>query len=707
MVSRVLTRKLGRDLRTRKGSLAALLAIVVIGVGCFVGMASVYRDLEGSRRQYYTRYRLADFWIDLKRAPQWTVGQVAEIPNVRRARGRVHMAVRIQPNGWREPLPGTAISMPSDRRPRLNDLRLRTGTWFSGPEAREVILNHSFAEAHGIRPGRRIHVLLLDKLHELLVVGTAMSPEFVYLMPADGGLAPDPARFGVMYMPERFLQASCDLRGAFNEIIGLVHDRSSEAMARTNDRIERRMDAFGVTNTTPYDQQPSIRYLADELRGLRISAVVVPVLFLGVAALVLNVLMGRLVSQQRSVIGTLRALGLGRAAVTRHYVGYGLAVGLAGGLGGILLGLGIEHAMLGVYRPFFALPGIRPHFYTELYLGALGLSSAFAVLGTLKGVRMATRLTPAEAMRPPLPEKAGRVLPERIRPLWRRLGFAGRMSLRTMFRNPLRSGVSLLASAIATGLIVMAFSNMAALDYLMDYQFSRIVHHDIAVTLRDPKPLEAADEMAGLPGVSRVEPELTVPADLTNGARKKRVGVTGLMPGARMHTPLGEDGNLIRIPKRGLVLTRKLAELLGAGVGDRVRLRPLIGRREQTFAPVTAIVPTYLGLSAYADLRYLSGLLGERAVANTLKARLNRPEAPPGLLEQLQRRPAVVGMNRRVRSFEQLEETFGASMGAVLAVMILFAGMIAFGSVLNAAMVSLSERRREVGTLRVMGFTPC
>jgi putative ABC transport system permease protein len=551
-----------------------------------------------------------------------------------------------------------------------------------------------------------LKALMLDRQHELLVIGTATSPEFVYLIPADGGFAPDPARFGVLYLQESFLQRSGDLDGAYNQVIGLVHDRSPGALANTLDLLARRLDSYGVTQTADAREQPSVRYLDDELEGLKIQARVMPSVFLGVAALVLNILIGRMVGQQRTVIGTLRAVGYTPSAMTRHYLAHGLAIGAIGAILGVSLGLWIQSAMVDIYRQFFALPGLRAHLYPTIALTALAISLVFAVLGTLKGVRAAARLQPADAMRPAPPETGGRVLPERIPGLWRRLPFRWKMVLRTVFRNPFRSAVSVLASVIATALIFTALSMVDALDYLIHYQFERLAHQDITVVLRDPGDRRSVDEIRRLPSVLAAEPQLTVSCDLSHGPYRKRIGVTGLPPGNRLHTPLDRTGHPISIPERGLILTRKLAELLRVTPGDTVRLRPLVGRRSQVAATVTGTVDSFLGLSAYAHIDYLSELLGEDRVINGVLAITDTGTAGAALLEALQRRPAVIGISERARALAQLDRTFGETMGIMIAIMVLFAGTIAFGSVLNATLVSLSERQREVSTLRVLGYSP-
>lgn len=707
MVGHTLLRKMRRDIRQRRWSLLVLTAIMTVGVGCYVGMASVWHDMDRSRTHYYADYRLADFSIDLKRLPTPELERIRGLPNVKHVRGRVYMGALIDLPGILEPIPGTAISLPSDRRAVLNDVQLRSGTWFSGASDREVILNDSFARANGLKPGSRIKVLLVDRQHDLLVVGTAMSPEFVYLIPAGaGGIVPDPQRFGVMYLPERFLQESCDLDGAYNQLIGLAHDTSPVALRNTLKLAEGRLDAYGVLNTVPASEQASVAFLADELRGLKVSSRVMPGLFLLVALLVLNVLLRRWVVQQRAVIGTLRALGYSAAAVTMHYLGYGIVIGGAGGITGIICGRWFQTWVLDIYRDFYALPNLVPHFYPGACASGFLVSVLAAMAGSFNGARFAARMAPAEAMRPPRPETCGKVLPEHIGFLWRRLSFRGKLILRTVFRNPFRSTVNMIAACIATAIILTSLSQIDSLNYLMSYEFKKVLHQDLTVALRDPRSLSATSEIEHLPDVSRSEAQINVAASLSNGPLEKKVGITGLPDQHSLYTPMDAQGVPIQVPESGVVLSKKLAEVLALRTGDTVTLRPLIGRRETVRTPVVALADTFLGLSAYADLDHLSRLIGEERVANTLAVATVRGGPEWKLFREMKERPQVQGITERTRALRQMEETLGATMGTMIGILVLFAGIISFGSVLNTAIVSLSERQREVATLRVLGYSP-
>lgn len=702
----ILGRKLWRDLRGRKSSTLVLVALVAVGIGSLTMMLSLYDDLDRTRAAYYTDYRLAHFTVDMKRAPERAVQLAAMAPNVAQAQGRISLQVLIELEGRIEPIAGIAHSMPLRRQPVLNDVFLSSGTWFTGEREEEVILNNSFAEANHLRPGDRLKVTLLDEQHDLLIVGTASSPEHVFLLPIDGGLAPDPARFGVMYLPEDFLQRSGDLEGAYNQIIGMAHEASEEELRRTLDTLERKLDPWGVTNTTPMQDQPSYQLLQSELTGLRSNAVIMPTIFLGVAMLILNVLLGRLVAQQRSVIGTLRAIGRSRGEIMMHYMWIGMAVAFLGAIGGLFLSLYLQGVLIKIYVQYYTFPSLEADFYPRYHIAGFLIALLAGCAGTARSALKASSLHPAEAMRPAPPERGGRIIIENITFFWNRLSFRYRLVLRAIFRNPFRSGVNLLTAVLAMALLVTSFAMADGMNYLVDYQFGMISHEDLSVALREPVGVEGPAEVGYLPTITTVEPQLSVVSDLSAGHRRERIAVVGLPPKNRLFTPLNLANEPIEIPPGGLVLTDKAADLLGVGVGDTISLRPLIGRRERVEAPIVGVVKSYLGVSAYANIDYLSRLIGEDRVANSILATSNQLGYWDELYTEVKERPDVVGISNRQRAITQMRETFIENIKVSITVLIMFAGLIAFGSVLNTALVSLSEREREVGTFRVLGYTP-
>ncbi len=367
---KVLDRKLLRELLASKGLILAITSLMAVGVMAFVYMRSAYANLNRAKDDYYRQCRMADFWIDVKKAPLSELEALAELPGVSEVRPRIQFYATVDLERVEEPLNGMVLSVPDKQQPIINDLVLKRGSYFTGHRRNEVIVNDSFAEKHGLHPGQWLHLLLNNRREELFIVGTAISSEFVYLV-GPGSLAPDPEHFGVFYLPQSYAEEVFDFDGAANQVVGLlapeVRDRPDEVLRQA----EARLASFGVFSTTPRKEQPSNRFLSDEIAGLGTFAGIMPTIFLAVAALVLNVLMVRLIDQQRAVIGTLKGLGYSDAQIFLHFTKFGGLIGLASGLIGCFLGYEMAGFVTTLYRQFFEFPNLVNYFYSGLSAAGL------------------------------------------------------------------------------------------------------------------------------------------------------------------------------------------------------------------------------------------------------------------------------------------------------------------------------------------------
>ena len=696
-----LARKTLRELKNRGGSLLALVILTGLGVACFVGFLSVHRDLDGARARFYASRHLADFALGVKRAPNTILSELSRLPYVRWVEGRIRLTGRITVRGQREPVTATVVSLPR----QLNLLTLTTGTFPNPLYEDHVLVNEAFGKALGLRPGETVHLLLEGEERELVVTGRARSPEYVYVLPPAGGLVPDPARTAVVYISQDLLEEWGDLDGAFNEVLGLVSVQGSQVpVEHILGGLEDKLEPYGPLLGLAQHELPSVHFLANELVELKTNATILPSLFLGVVGLVLSVVMSRQVAQQRTIIGNLRAMGYTRWAILRHYCGHGLWVGGAGGMVGLGLGRVMQTTLIDVYKGYFELPDMRAGFHPDLMV--LGMTAALtaAFLGSFRSAWKAAGLAPAEAMQEAPPERGGKVLPEFLPWFWRPLPFTGKMMLRAIFRSPLRSFVTIGATVISTALLVESLSMARALDVMIAHEFQDTSHQDLTIGLSDPRGAGGWDELRPA-GLSQIEPQLIVTTELRRGSRRKRVGVFGLIDDHQLHTPLDSSGKPIPIPRHGLIVTRKLAEILDAEPGDLVTLKPLVGRREETTAPVVGTVDSYMGLGAYTHIDYLSHLLGEERVANNYLALTNRVRPADRVLDEIYRRPRVTGIEERSRALRRIDDLLERSLGIWLTILIGFTSLLALGSTLNMALVSLQERAREVATLRVLGYS--
>jgi putative ABC transport system permease protein len=448
-------------------------------------------------------------------------------------------------------------------------------------------------------------------------------------------------------------------------------------------------------------------YLSQEIQGLQSFAYFMPAIFLAVAALVLNVQLTRLADQQRTVVGTLKALGYSNRQVFLHFLKFGLTVGLLGGLIGCGAGYWLAHGMTVMYRQFFIFPELDNRFYPGLQTTGLTISVICAVLGSLNGARMVLKLEPAAAMRPKPPRKGGAIVLEQITWLWSRLSSSWRMVVRSVVRNRLRTAVGLFAAAMGSAVMVAGFMMADAAHFMVDFQFKWILRSDFDLTFEDEHGRDALLEASRLPGVDLAEPQLNVACTFSRGPYRHKGAVTGLKPDARLTVPRDRQAQPVRIPATGVAMTRKLAEILHVKVGDRVTFKPVKGLRREHRVDVVEIVDSYLGTAVYADIGYLSRLIGEEYALNGVQLLVDGdPRQRQQLYRELKRLPALQSVTSRPDMVASLEETLVQNMWVFIGLLILFAGIMFFGSILNASLVSLAERQREVATLRVLGYGP-
>jgi putative ABC transport system permease protein len=243
-----------------------------------------------------------------------------------------------------------------------------------------------------------------------------------------------------------------------------------------------------------------------------------------------------------------------------------------------------------------------------------------------------------------------------------------------------------------------------ALDYIIDVHFRTVQREDVTLFFNEPRTSGVRFDLAHLPGVLRAEPFRTVPARLRFGHRSKRVGILGIQPEGELRTLLDGRMHSVDLPLDGLVLTRKLAEVLGVKPGDTVTTEVLEGERPVRQVVVVRLVDELIGLSAYMDARALNRLMREGATVSGAYLAVD-PKLTPQLYSFIKRTPAIAGASFREQMLTSFLETAAQSLTISTTVIIVFACVIAFAMVYNSARVALSERGHELASLRVLGFT--
>jgi putative ABC transport system permease protein len=695
-----LNRKLVRDLLGMKGQALAIAMVIAAGVAMFVMYLSNFESLRRTQRAYYERQRFADVFASVKRAPARLEDRIAALAGVARVETRVVAEVTLDVPGLAEPAAGRLVSVRADRRPLINDVHLRTGRWVDAARPDEVVASEAFCEANGLVVGDDVGAVINGRWRRLRIGGIALSPEHIYSIRA-GEIIPDDRRFGVFWMERRALASAFDMEGGFNDVtIALMRGASADDVMASLDRL---LQPYGGRGAYPRALQLSHWTIENELAQLQSFGFIVPAIFLLVAAFILNVALSRALALQRPQIATLKAMGYDNAALAWHYLKWALAIGATGVAAGVVAGWWLGGAMIGLYNQYFRFPVLIYRLSPGVVAAAAALSLGAAALGAASSVRRAVRIPPAEAMRPEPPARYRRSLLEAPF-LVRRLTTASRMVLRNIERQPFRAAASVAGIGFAAAILVVGFVFIDAMKALVDTQFFVAERQDVTVSFVEPRSARARFELARLPGVHAVEPQRVVPARIRAGPRRRDLALTGLPPDPALRRIVDRRGRVGTLPPDGLVLSQRLADVLGVHSGDEVTVEVLEGARPVRHLVVAGLVDDTLGLSAYLDLSALHRLMRESAVVSGAVMAID-PQAEAALSARLKRMPAVAGVAFKRTVLQNFRDVLTQNMNIIITMNVLFAGVIAFGVVYNAARVSLSERSRELASLRVLGFT--
>lgn len=700
MVKSALNRKLWRDVWRMRGQVLAIGLIMASGIGVLImGLATV-EALDETARAYYERYRFGNIFARVKRAPERVAAEIGALPGVQTVETRVVGTAVLDIAGFEEPVVAQLVSLPARKPSHLNLVALRAGS-MPRPHARdETLISEPFAQAHGLQVGMTLRAVLGGTWRELRIVGIALSPEYVYAI-GPGALMPDDARFGVLWLDEKELQAAFDLDGAFNDVsIALLRGASAEAVIDSLDRI---LDRYGGVGAYERADQLSNWFLMNEIDQLRTLSRILPTIFLAVAAFLTNMVLARLIAIERSEIGLLKAFGYSHREIAFHYFKFVWVLGSFGVLLGWITGYWLGWYDTRLYADFYHFPFLlfRPGPLPFAFGALVGFGAALA--GALRAVRAAVSLAPAEAMRPPAPPMFRRSHLARLE-FARRIEQLSRIILRQIGRWPLRSLTTCAGIAMSVAVLITAFQWLDAIEHMVDVYFRQAQSQDVIVSFAEPRSSEAARDLSRLPGVRSVEPMRMVPAKLRAGWREQREALQGLPARQELYRVFDASGEALTLPAEGLVISSMLAQLLQVSRGDSITVEVLEGRRGVYAIPVAGIFETYIGSPAYMEIGALARLLHERPSVTSVHLRIDSRERDV-LLRELKTLPDVSAITLKDAAIRTFDETMAQTLMIFVSFFIAFSCALSFGVTYNAARVALSERGRELATLRVLGFT--
>ena len=697
---RALDRKLLRDLRRLWAQALAIALVVAGGVATLLLAVGSYRSLDETRNAYYDRHRFADVFATVRRAPKVLINQVAEIPGVAAVDTRIAKFALLDIPNFPAPATGQVISLPDDAEPALNVLYMRIGRMPEVGKRTEVVVNESFASAHGFTPGSGFSAILNGRKQQLTVVGIALSPEFIYVI-GPGDIMPDNSRFGVIWMSESALAGLYDLEGAFSSIAVKLLRNASEPEVMT--RLDALLDPYGGTAARGRKDQISNAFLDHELDMLNNMSRTLSPIFLLVSAFLVNLTLSRIVELEREQIGLLKAVGYHNFAVAAHYIKFVVLITILGIVIGGVIGTWLGVYVTSLFGEFFRFPFLIFVKSPDLYVTAAVLSILAAVVGAVRALWTITAVSPAVAMSPPAPPKFRHLWPTKTS---HQGLFSQRttMMLRNLFHHPVRGLLTTVGMSLATAILIVSLFFSDMMENLIDVTYFRADRQDATVTLSERRQSGVNQLIAHLPGVLVAEPYREVPVRIRKENVERRILISGRPRAAELSQIIDIDMKPVTLPEDGLALSSWLAKILGVKVGDVVEVDLLEGARRTETLTVSALVEDYFGIKGMMDFEALARLMREAPAANSVYVSLDM-SMQTQFFDAVKGVPSVSALALRSASLTSFRETVALLVNTMATIYTTLAGIIAFGVVYNSARVALSERARELASLRVLGFT--
>ncbi|WP_444643683.1 ABC transporter permease [Caproiciproducens sp. R1] len=684
--------------RGRK-SYFACIVLLAMGIMVYVSYQLLYVNLSSAQKQFYASQRFADGFASVDAIPAGAVKNLSDIKGISRIDSSITLDARVMGLSDTKIVTLRLNSFDPEDPERLNNFVLAKGTV---PESGGLLIGQTFAAANKLAVGDTVRLIVNGQEIERQITGIAQSPEYVYVIPDTGQLLPDDSAFGFAFVPAADLETLGSGRGIANRLSFLLEKGAT--FRQVEAPLREALEPYGLRSLTARKDQPSHAMLQQEIDQLGSMSASIPTVFIVMAVLILYIMLKRMIEQERMQIGTLKAFGFSNWTIVLHYLSYGGVTGAVGGVAGVLLGLVMTGGMTQMYLDYFSLPAIQVPPDPFYILMGLLIAVLSGLAGAFMGVRGVLRLEPGEAMRPPSPPVLKSDLFARLPLIRKLLTSYGFMASRNITRNKFRSTFVLAGMAFAFAITAFMASYGDMFKTLMLDQFTKVEVYDLKITLKTPTGAADALETAdALKGVDSAEAILELPAELHREHLQEAVSLTALPDDVGLYRIYDVDSKQNHSPpKEGILLSSTLAKKLQAKRGDVLTVRtPYTGDRDIPL-PVMGVVHTNSGSSAFASLKGIWNALDIPPTVNSILLSAKDPQAIKAELTDAKNVAAMTDQEEAKASYMDMFRTYSSLMEMMQGI-----GMIiAFAIITNTASISLSERKREYATMRVLGMHP-
>ncbi|KDR94696.1 putative ABC transport system permease protein [Peptoclostridium litorale DSM 5388] len=697
----ILYKKMMRDIMHHKLVYISSALVIVIGLSMYTSMFMVMENLQAAMDEFYEDSNFAHGFASLTGVPVGAVDELQGTEGVESLQGRFVKDVRIYEKDLSVPRYLRLVSVDLEEERLLNSPFVEEGAPLE-KSSDGVWLDVKFYDENSVSPGDGIEIIAEGKRVELDIIGSAISPDFIYAMRSLQEIYPDPSTFGIAYIEYSKMESLFREKGIYNEISFTIEE--GYTYDEVESRLEDKLKKYGLKSIYEREDQVSHSILTGELEQLQGTALVFPLIFLAVASFVLYIMLKRIVEQQRGQIGILKAFGYTKREILLHYMSYSMIVGVAGGIFGGLAGIWLAYFYTELYREFFAFPNLSSTFSMKYFVQANIISILFSIVAGYSGTRKILMLKPADALRPPVLVKVHTIWLERIRALWKMFGTQTKMAFRNLFRNRARSLFTMIGIVFVFSIVTTTVSFQRVIEIMMKEQFEKVQTYDVKMSFYTPIDRNGTyREIVNRDYIREAEAFLEAPIKIKSSWREKEAICIGMQIDGRMYNIIDSRGNILRPPIEGMIISEKIANIMDISVGDTVEIESPWAAKDEISVTITGIIPQHFGVNTYMEISSFCKLIGQRDMATSLL--LDIEDGQLGRLnDDYINAQNVVSIERREKTIETFNELM-ESYAYMQWIFVVFGIIAGFAVIYTSSTIIFSERQRELSSLRVLGMT--
>lgn len=676
-------------MKNYKFQMLAVILIIFIGITLFSACVMSYNNLQIFKDNFYSENNFLDAYVDGTNLDTDDINNIMKIKGITEVEGRMELDGFISlPNSTN----GVTKIIAYETAPKINKLKFVSGEYLTNDS--QVLVSKNFAEFNKFKIGDTLTIKMLGKDINLTLQGIVESPEFIITIKSRDYVMPSIEDYGIVYVSNKLLQDNFSIpENSLNQIHLKVNNETDMEFIKQN--IENMLGTRYLNFTERKDQISEVM-AREDIGMISEIAYMFPIMFLFSAALVIFVMQKKLIEMQRTTIGVLKAIGYKNSKIISYYLKQSCILGTLGSVLSILPSYFMSIFITQIYCELVYIPISNFDFNWYVIGCAILMSNAFAICATMLSIKSLLKITAAEAMRTANISESGK---NQLFVLGKKFKSDNKMVIRNLFRNPTRSFFTIVCYVIAFTLFAAPIFLNDSVKFAENSQYKNIQDYDYKIVFNQPMSSADIDEFLNKYDLNYSSLILEFPIEISNDGKEKTFRIIGVAS----NYSINDSTSIFSIPENGILLPKTISEQLNITTGESVNVKTLSQNSKTIEVIVQDTFAQYVGFSAYININELKSLMNLDENANGIYINNN-----DGTFNTKIKDIEEDSFVKRIDSVERERSEFNTLLNLVnvfILVMILFGLLMGFSSIYNSTMINVIDRRKEWGTLKVLGYS--